>query len=93
MRFRLHDILHRPNPVQLPGTLSYEQLKKDLNLSPQQADAVRLILDDLIKYHEDLQNQFEDIRATGKNRIRAVLNADQKQHFNQLCERVQSRLP
>lgn len=91
MRFRLHDMFHR-QPVVLPGTtLSYDQLKKDLDLTPRQAEQVRLILDDSVKYHQDLQNQLEDLRATGKNRILAVLNPDQQRHFNHLCEKVQTR--
>ncbi|MGI8741923.1 MAG: hypothetical protein ACR2NN_05020 [Bryobacteraceae bacterium] len=91
MRAGLHNFMHR-TVLQLPGTqLSYEQLKKDLNLTPRQAEAIRMILDDSVKYHQDLQNQIEDVRATGKNRILAVLDSGQQQHFNRLCEQVQSR--
>jgi hypothetical protein len=86
MRVWLHDVMHKAT-LWVPGTqLSYEDLKKDLQLTPQQAEAIRLILDDSYKYHVDLQNQIEDVRATGKNRILAVLNVDQRQHFKRMCE-------
>ena len=93
MRAGLHNVIH-PKPTYWKSDdpqLSYERLKKDLNLTPQQADSVRLVLDDFVKYHQDLQNQIEDVRATGKNRIMALLNPDQKQQFEKLCLQVQPK--
>ena len=76
----------------IPGTqITYKQLNSDLNLTSSQAESIRMILDDMSKYHQDLQNQIDDVRATGKNRIRAVLNPSQKQQFEQLCKQTQSR--
>jgi hypothetical protein len=46
-------------------------------------------LDDFDKYHEDLQAQIEDVRATGKNRIMQMLDARQRQRF----ERLSNQLP
>ncbi len=90
MQARLHDKLHPDPGPPIPGTqISYARLKTDLNLTAQQSDSIRMILDDMFKYHQDLQNQIEDVRATGKNRIRAVLTVDQKRQFEQLCEHVQ----
>lgn len=94
MRVKLHDWMHRSDVRfwQNGGSqLSYERLKKELNLTPQQADSIRLVLDDFVKYHQDLENQIEDVRATGKNRIMAVLNPDQKQRFEKLCLEVQPK--
>ena len=93
MRAGLHNAMHREVRFwQNGGTqLSYERLKKDLNLTPQQADSIRSVLDDFVKYHQDLQNQIEDVRATGKNRIMAVLNPEQKQRFEKLCLEVQPK--
>ena len=90
MQAGLHGVLHAESSPRIPGTqLSYDRLKSELKLTPQQSDSIRMILDDMGKYHEDLQNQIEDVRATGKNRIRAVLTPDQKQQFERLCEQVQ----
>ena len=76
----------------IPGTqITYSRLNSDLNLTASQAEAIRLILDDMSKYHQDLQSQIEDYRATGKNRIRAVLNPIQKQQFEQICNKTQPR--
>ena len=90
MRAGLHGVLHAESSPRIPGTqLSYDRLNSELKLTAQQSDSIRLILDDMAMYHHDLQTQIEDVRATGKNRIRAVLTPDQKQQFERLCEQVQ----
>jgi hypothetical protein len=71
--------------------LSYDQLKEELNLSPEQALKLKTILDDFVKYNEDIQSQIEDYRATGKNRIRSILTPDQERQFEKLCDQVQTR--
>lgn len=78
----------QPNRTQ---QLSYDQLKDELNLSPEQAQKLKSILDDFVKYNDDLQSQIEDYRATGKNRIRSILNPQQKQQFEKLCDQIQTR--
>jgi t-SNARE complex subunit (syntaxin) len=70
--------------------LSYDQLKDELNLSSEQARKLKSILDDFVRYNQDLQAQIEDFRATGKNRIRSILNAQQQQQFEKLCDQIQS---
>lgn len=93
MRAGLHSYMHKDVRFWQDGgtQLSYERLKKDLNLTPQQAESIRVVLDDFVKYHQDLENQIEDVRATGKNRIMAVLNPEQKQRFEKLCLQVQPK--
>jgi Spy/CpxP family protein refolding chaperone len=71
------------------GTLlSYDQLKDQLNLSPDQSQKLKSILDDFVKYNQELQSQIEDYRATGKNRIRSILNPSQQQQFEKLCDQI-----
>jgi hypothetical protein len=82
MRAGLHTRLHG-------GELKYEQLRNELNLNPKQAEEIRSILDDFVKYNQDLQNQIEDVRATGKNRIMSILDPDQRKRFQKICEQLQ----
>jgi len=84
MRVGLHDRLHG-------GELSYQQLKSELSLTPDQADKIKLILDDFVKYNQDIETQVEDVRATGKNQIKAVLNEEQKRRFEKICKQAQNR--
>jgi hypothetical protein len=92
MRSSLHTKLHRSaasywkdDSSQL---FSYDKLKKDLNLTSEQSERLKTILDDFVKYHEDLEAQIEDMRATGKNRIKQMLTVEQRQKFEQLCNKL-----
>ena len=94
MRAGLHDTIHRSAAAywkDAGNQLSYEGLTRELNLSAQQAEQLRSILDDMIKYHQDLQAQIEDVRATGKNRIIQILNPEQRQQFERLSKEQPAR--
>ncbi len=90
MRSGLHDKLHRSAAYWKDDQteFSYDRLKKELNLTPDQADRLKTILDDFVKYHQDLQAQIEDVRATGRNRILQMLTPEQRQRFEQLSNRL-----
>lgn len=92
MRAGLHGPIHRSAIYWKEGNqLSYERLTKELQLSQQQADQLRSILDDMVKYHQDLQAQIEDVRATGKNRIRQILSPQQRTDFERICDELPPR--
>jgi hypothetical protein len=94
MRAGLHDKMHRSASAYWRdgrNEFSYDRLKKDLDLTPDQSERLKTILDDFDKYHEDLQAQIEDVRATGKNRILQMLDARQRQRFEQLSNQLPSQ--
>jgi len=41
-------------------------LKKELNLTPAQSDQVAAIIDDYKRYYGNIQDQVEEVRATGQ---------------------------
>ena len=89
MRAGLHSSLHRLAMGRGERSqLTYERLTKDLNLTSEQADQLKSILDDMFRYHQDLDAQIEDVRATGKNRIRQILNPQQRQDFERICNEL-----
>ena len=91
MRAGLHEKMHRSAPSYWRdgrNEFSYDMLKKELDLTPEQSERLKTILDDFVKYHEDLQAQIEDVRATGKNRIMQMLDARQRQRFEQLSNQL-----
>ena len=45
-------------------------LKQDLDLTPDQAQQIEVLLDDLAKYYDNLQGQMDDFRQDGKMCIR-----------------------
>jgi hypothetical protein len=91
MRAGLHEKMHH-NAASYwrdgRNEFSYDMLKKELDLTPEQSERLKTILDDFVKYHEDLQAQIEDVRATGKNRIIQMLDARQRQRFEQLSNHL-----
>lgn len=94
MRGSLHERMHRAAPYwkeDKTQLFSYEKLKKDLNLTAEQSERLKTILDDFVKYHEDVEAQIEDVRATGKNRIVQMLTPQQRMRFEQLCNQLQAQ--
>ena len=62
-----------------------------LKLTPDQSERLKTILDDFVKYHEDLESQIEDVRATGRNRIVQILTPEQRKRFEQLSDKLPTR--
>ena len=94
MRYGIHEKMHRSTSSSAywrddkTQFFSYDKLRKDLDLTPDQSQRLKTILDDFAKYHEDLETQMEDVRATGKNRIVQMLTPAQRQRFEQLCNQL-----
>ena len=91
MRSGLHDKLHRGAAAYWKDDqteFSYDRLKQELNLTPDQSERLKTILDDFVKYHQDLQAQIEDVRATGRNRILQMLTPEQRDRFEKLSNRL-----
>jgi len=90
MRLGLHDRLHANagggtglrDPIAAKTFLT--RCQGELNLTSEQTDQMKSILDDYKLYYQSVQDQIVEVRATGKNRIMAVLNPDQKVKFEKL---------
>jgi uncharacterized membrane protein len=91
MKFGLHQILHRSGvPTSREGVL--QKFKVDLNLTPAQAEKISLILDDYQHYYRSVQDQEDDIRATGKMRILQELDPVQREKFQKLMGEIPPQL-
>ncbi|HYL39249.1 MAG TPA: hypothetical protein VEV17_25240 [Bryobacteraceae bacterium] len=95
MQSGLHEKLHRSSSSAYwrdgKNEFSYEKLQKELNLTPDQSERLKTILDDFVKYHADLEAQIEDVRATGRNRIKQMLTPEQRQRFEELSQQLPSQ--
>ena len=91
MKFGLHQILHRSTaPTTKAGVL--QKFRADLNLTPAQAAKISLILDDYQHYYQSVQDQEDDIRATGKMRILQELDPTQREKFQKLMGEIPPQL-
>jgi Spy/CpxP family protein refolding chaperone len=93
MREGLHEQLHRGAAYWRGDKteFSYQTLKTELNLTPEQSERLKTILDDFVKYHDDLEAQIEDVRATGRNRIVQILTPEQRKRFEELSDKLPAR--
>lgn len=93
MQEGLHAQLHRGAAYWRgdKGEFSYQRLQTELNLTPDQSERLKTILDDFAKYHEDLEAQIEDVRATGRNRIVQILTPEQRKRFEKLSDQLPAR--
>jgi hypothetical protein len=91
----LHDRLHRTASAgsrEPSRDAVLQKFKADLGLSGAQADKIALILEDYQQYYQSLQDQLDDLRATGKTRILQILNADQRGKFQKMMSDLPPQL-
>lgn len=74
-----------------PDSFSSDELTKKLKLTPEQSQHLKLILNDFVKYHDDLEVQIEDVRATGRNRILQILTPAQRARFEELSKQLPAK--
>lgn len=69
-----------------------EMMKKELDLTPQQAAEIETILDEFVLYYQNLQGQMDDFRAEGRKRILRVLTPEQRARFEKMVGKLNARL-
>ena len=87
MRLGLHQRIHPTTlSLQKPDSakIFLDRCQHELNLTPQQAEQMRSILDDYKLYYQSLQDELEEVRATGKSRLMGVLNDEQRAKFDKI---------
>jgi len=91
MKFGLHELLHRSaGPTSKEAVL--QKFRADLNLTPAQTEKISLILDDYRHYWQSVQDQQDDIRATGKMRILHELDPAQREKFQKMMGEIPPQL-
>jgi hypothetical protein len=93
MRYSQKTVVVKPPPSLKENgkEISLLRLKKELNLTKEQAAEVETILDDFMLYFQTLQTQIDDVRANGKDRIMALLNPEQRERFEQMLSEFQAK--
>ncbi len=96
MRYGLHEQIHRAvAPIEAPSNQEavLDRFRTELKLSPEQTEKLASVLADYQHYYQAVQGQIEemrlrdqidDLRATGKNKILEILNADQRAKFEKM---------
>jgi uncharacterized membrane protein len=63
-------------------------LKRELSLSPEQAEEIETALDDFSLYYQMLHAQMEEVMSTSKSRIDQVLNDAQRKKFARIMSEL-----
>lgn len=100
MQLGLHERLHRTvsaasrKPVRKAGANDalVQRFKTELDLSGDQTEKLAMVLGDYRLYYENLQEQLDDVRATGKTRILQILNPNQRAKFERIMGDLQPQL-
>jgi Spy/CpxP family protein refolding chaperone len=91
MKFGLHEFLHKSTPLASKEEV-LQKFRSDLNLTPAQTEKISLVLDDYRQYYQSLQDQLDDIRATGKMRILQELDPGQRDKFQKMIGEIPPQL-
>jgi Spy/CpxP family protein refolding chaperone len=67
-------------------------MRKELALTPEQAAKIETVLDDMVMYYQNLQDQMDDFRADGKRRIMALLTPEQQKEFKKMMNSLSAKL-
>src|ERR1700722_10193601 len=68
------------------------KFQTELALSGDQTAKLALVLDDYSQYYQSLQDQLDDLRATGKNRIMLILDPEQRAKFEKMMNDLAPQL-
>ena len=88
------------NPTASPATDSHPaghdavltRFQSELGLSVDQTAKLGLVLDDYSQYYQSLQDQLDDLRATGKTRIMLILDPQQRVKFEKMMNDLAPQL-
>ncbi len=99
MRLGLHEKLHRTATAAAsrgavnPGRDALlQRFNTELNLSGDQTTQIAAVLDDYRHYYQSLQDEIDDIRATGRLRIMQILEPGQREKFDKMMSELQPQL-
>jgi hypothetical protein len=93
MQLGLHDKLHHVSvSAASPREQVLQKLKSELGLSPAQSDKIAKVLEDYTQYYQSLQDQLDDVRATGKTQILQILDPAQRGKFEEMMNELAPQL-
>jgi hypothetical protein len=95
MRSGLHEKLHRTVSAasrEPSRDAVLQKFRSELDLSGDQSQKIALVLDDYRLYYQSLQDQFDDLRSTGRTRILQILNPEQRDKFEKMMNELAPQL-
>ena len=95
MGLGLHDLMHRasrPAAAEPGRDAVLQRFKTELNLTQPQTERLAAVLEDYRLYYQSLQEQLDDLRATGRTRILEILDPRQRTKFEKMMRELAPQL-
>ena len=94
MQFGLHEKLHRAAVASAAPSREtvLQRFNSELGLSQDQSRKIANVLEDYTQYYQSLQDQLDDVRATGRTQILQILNPDQRNKFEKIMSDLAPQL-
>ena len=74
------------SPQELSREMTLSRLTTELDLTPDQQERLRVVLDDYFQYHHALQDQLDEVKASGREKITELLTDQQKLKFEKMLK-------
>lgn len=76
------------SPQELSRELTLSRLTTELDLTPTQQERLRVVLDDYFQYYHALQDQLDEVKASGRDKITELLTKEQKAKFEKMLKQA-----
>lgn len=74
------------SPQELSREMTLSRLTTELDLTPDQQERLRVVLDDYFQYYHALQDQLDEVKASGREKITELLTDQQKLKFEKMLK-------
>ena len=76
------------SPQELSREMTLSRLTTELDLTPDQQERLRVVLDDYFQYYHALQDQLDEVKASGREKITELLTDKQKSKFEKMLKQA-----
>ena len=76
------------SPQELNRDLTLTRLTTELDLTQAQQERLRVVLDDYFQYYHALQDQLDEVKASGRDKITELLTDEQKVKFQKMLKQA-----
>ncbi|MCC7342579.1 MAG: hypothetical protein IT170_15965 [Bryobacterales bacterium] len=81
------------SPQELSREMTLSRLTTELNLTAEQQERLRVVLDDYFQYYHALQDQLDEVKASGREKITQLLTDKQKLKFEKMLKEALADRP
>ena len=81
------------SPQELSREMTLSRLTTELNLTAEQQERLRVVLDDYFQYYHALQDQLDEVKASGREKITQLLTDKQKSKFEKMLKEALADRP